>query len=131
MFLSSLSQTQKETCFCLAHNVVVSDDELTAGEERMMEEMRREMELSPDFQARYVPVDGMDHTFDSRRSQTIVLIALIRLGYADGAYEIEEQCFIQDLCEVFGLAASEFSLIENWVRRLISLEREALDLYTP
>ncbi len=127
MFLSSLTESQKETFFCLAHNVVVSDGELTVGEQVMMEEMRREMGLDDDLEPHYVDTQGMEHIFESRRARIIVLISLIRLGYADGAFEIEEQSFLKVLCKLFEIDDAEFILVENWVRRLIALESEAND----
>ncbi len=125
MFLSSLTEKQKEAFFCLAHTIVVSDGELSVGEQLMMEDMRREMGLRIEFEPHYLDVDGTQDVFDSKRSRTIVLVSLIRLGYADGAFEIEEQSFLNVLCNAFEISENEFVLIENWVRRLIALEREA------
>lgn len=127
MFLSSLSKTQQETFLCLAHNVVVSDGDLTVGEEIMMEEMRREMNMDPAFSPEYVDIDGMDQTFPDRKSRVTVLIALIQLGYADGAFEIEEQSFIRTLCDAFEITEADFALIDNWVKRLLTLQQEAKD----
>ena len=125
MFLSSLTEKQKEAFFCLAHTIVVSDGELSVGEQVMMEDMRREMGLRIDFEPHYLDVDGTQDVFDTKRSRTIVLISLIRLGYADGTFEIEEQSFLTVLCNAFEISETEFVLVENWVRRLIALEREA------
>ena len=125
MFLALLTDEQKKIFFCLAHDVVVSDGELSVGEQVMMEDMRREMNLSPDFEAQYLPLDGVDTIFDSKRSQATVLISLIRLAYADGAFEIEEQFLIKSLCTLFNTTGADLYLMENWVRRLIALEREA------
>ena len=127
MFLSSLTEIQKETFFCLAHNVVVSDGELNVGEHIMMEEMRREMSHDDELEPHYVDVQGMETIFNTKRTRIIVMISLIRLGYADGAFEIEEQSFLKVLCELFEIDDTEFILIDNWVRRLIALEREAND----
>ncbi len=110
---------------CLAHSVVVSDGDLSIGEEVMMEEMRREMNLAPTFRPKYVDIKGIEQIFDNKRSRAVTLISLIRLGYADGAFEIEEQCFLRELSSQFAISDHEFGLIDNWVKRLISLEREA------
>ncbi len=83
------------------------------------------MGLRIEFEPHYLDVDGTQDVFDSKRSRTIVLVSLIRLGYADGAFEIEEQSFLNVLCNAFEISENEFVLIENWVRRLIALEREA------
>jgi tellurite resistance protein len=125
MFLSMLTQEQKEAFLCLAHNVVVSDGDLTVGEELMMEEMRREMNVDPGFVAHYIKLDGIENIFTTRRSRATVVIALIQLGYADGAFEVEEQSFLKVLCEAFEIDNSDFALIDNWVKRLAALEREA------
>jgi hypothetical protein len=87
--------------------------------------MRKEMALSADFDPHYLNVEGTREIFDTRRSRSIVLISLVRLGYADGAFEIEEQSFLKVLCNEFEISNDDFALIENWVRRLITLEREA------
>ncbi|HIG39991.1 MAG TPA: hypothetical protein EYQ14_05545 [Gammaproteobacteria bacterium] len=125
MFLTSLTEEQKKAFFCLAHNVVVSDGDLTPDEEAMMEDMRREMDLDSGFKPYYLNIDGIESIFTSKRSRSISMISLIRLAYADGAFEIEEQCFLKDLSTAFEISDDDFQLIDNWVRRLISLEREA------
>ena len=127
MFLSSLSKIQRETFLRLAYNVVVSDGELTVGEEIMMEEMRVEMSIDSSFVPEYLELDGIEETFPDRKSRVTVLIALIQLGYADGAFEIEEQSFLRVLCQSFELSEEEFAFIDNWVKRLISLQKEARD----
>ncbi len=125
MFLTSFTPEQKEAFICLAHNVVVSDGDLTVGEEMMMEDMRREMNLDSTYEPHYLDINGIESIFPSKRTRGIAMISLIRLAYADGSFEIEEQCFLKDLCEAFEILESDFQLIDNWVRRLMSLEREA------
>ncbi len=127
MLLSTLNQQQREALFHLSHNVVVSDGDLATGEQLLMEEMRREMNLGTEFESHYLETQGIEEVFDTRRSRVIVLISLIKLGYADGAFEIEEQSFLQVLCDQFGINEKEFVRIENWVRRLLALEKEASD----
>lgn len=128
MFLHELNDRQKEAFICLAHNVVVSDGELSPGEVAMMEALKREISLDRSFEPHYMPVEGIEKIFDSRRSRVAVIIALIRLGYADGAFEIEEQFLLQQVCQLFAVTEADFSRIENWVRRLISLQEEAQTL---
>ncbi|MDZ7685145.1 MAG: hypothetical protein U5O39_09200 [Gammaproteobacteria bacterium] len=125
MYLATLNQDQKEAFFCLAYNVVVSDGELAPAERQMMESMRREMDLSPGFEAHYLPIDGMAEVFDTRRSRAITLLSLVRLSYADGTFEIEERCFLGDLRKAFGFGDHEFEQIQQWVRRLVALENDA------
>jgi tellurite resistance protein len=124
MFLYELDRKQKETFICLAHVVAVSDGELSSEERLMMNELKREIDLSPEFEPHYMPVDGIQEIFETRSARVATIIALIRLGYADGAFEIEEQFLLKEICVTFEVTESDFIIIENWVRRLIALEKE-------
>ena len=125
MWLSALSSEQRQALLGLAHNVVVSDGLLDPNEEGMLDEFRREMELHPTVEAEYLELDGVDATFDTRRSRIIVLLNLLRLSYADGAFEIEEECLLKEVGRAFGVSDEEFRLLDNWIRRFLSLEEEA------
>lgn len=126
MFLHELNTRQREAFICLAHNIVVSDGDLSPGEQVMMSALRREIGLEDTFEPHYIPVSGIADIFDTRNARVATLIALVRLSYADGAFEIEEQFLIEEICAAFEFSEKEFDLIDNWVRRLISLEKEAL-----
>ena len=128
MWLGSLSDTQRQALLRLAHNVIVSDGLLDPNEEGMMDEFRREMELTALDEPEYLEIEGIDKIFDTRRSRIIALLNLLKLSYADGAFEIEEECLLKEISQAFGLPEAEFMLLDNWVRRLTSLEAEALDL---
>ena len=128
MLLAEFTPAQKEALMRLAHSVVVSDGDLTTSEMVMMKEMRREMGLAADFEATYLDTNGIEKIFDSQRARAIALISLIRIAYADGAFEIEEQCFLRELADQFEIAPARFGLIDNWVRRLIALENEIIQL---
>ena len=111
----------------LAHNVVVSDGLLDPNEEGMLDEFKREMELTQ-VDVEYLELSGIEQVFNTRKSRVIALVNLLRLGYADGAFEIEEECLLREVCKAFQFPDAEFLLLENWVRRLIALEDEARTL---
>jgi tellurite resistance protein len=125
MWLHSLTPKQREALLGLAHNVVVSDGLLDPNEELMMDEFRREMELTPEIEAQYRELDGIEGVFDTKRSRAVALINLLHLSYVDGAFEIEEECFLRELSQLFSVTDNEFLLMDNWVRRLVALEKEA------
>ena len=125
MFLYDLNRNQKEAFICLAHVVAVSDGELSSGEQQMMGELKREICLSSAFEPHYMPIDGNRNIFNTRSSRVATIIALIRLSYADGEFEIEEQFLRKEICATFEVTEPDFTIIENWVRRLVALEREA------
>lgn len=128
MWLDSLTASQRETMLDLAHSVIVSDGLLDPNEECMLDQFRREMALSPEHRPRYVAVPGMDRVFDTQRARRIALINLIQLSYVDGALEIEEECLLRELAGAFGVDDGEFALLENWVKRLVTLQQEGLGL---
>ena len=131
MWLKSLTDEQREALLGLAHNVVVSDGILDPNEEDMLDEFKREMALKPDVVSDYLELDGIGEIFDSRRARTVAVLNLLRLSYVDGAFEIEEECLLKEVATAFGISAADFALMDNWVRRLVGLEREARDLMAP
>jgi tellurite resistance protein len=128
MWLSSLTDEQRRALLGLAHNVVVSDGLLDPNEEGMLNDFKREMELSPRIEPDYLELDGIEAIFDSRKSRVVALLNLIRLSYADGAFEIEEECLLKEISRTFEISDADFLLLDNWVRRLLALEDEARSL---
>ncbi len=128
MWLSSLSDDQRHALLRLAHNVVVSDGLLDPNEEGMLDEFRREMDINLTGEVEYMELDGIGEIFDSRRSRIIALLNLLKLSYADGAFEIEEECLLKQISETFAVDDAEFLLLDNWVKRLTTLEAEAESL---
>lgn len=128
MWLSSLHPEQRQALLGLAHNVIVSDGLLDPNEEGMLDEFKREMELNPAEESDYLELDGIERIFDTRKSRVIALLNLIRLSYADGAFEIEEECLLKEISRTFEVSDEDFLLLDNWVRRLLALETEARSL---
>ena len=125
MWLSSLTREQRDTLLGLAHNVVVSDGLLDPNEEFMMDEFKREMSIRADSPADYQELTGIEQIFDTHRARTVAVLNLLRLSYVDGAFEIEEECLLKEIAKTFGFSDDYFMLLDNWVRRLVSLEQEA------
>ena len=94
----------------------------------MLDEFKREMELNPATESEYLELDGIEGIFDTRKSRLIALLNLLRLSYADGAFEIEEECLLKEISRAFDVTDDDFMLLDNWVRRLIALEDEARSL---
>jgi tellurite resistance protein len=124
MWLSTFSQQQREAMLRLAHNVIVSDGLLDPNEEGMLESFRREMGVAADFEVEYLDLPGVEGVFPDRRSRMIVLVNLCKLSYADGAFEIEEECLINEIRKAFAVSEGHFSMLENWTKRLMALEAE-------
>lgn len=127
MWLSTLSDDQRMALMRLAHNVVVSDGLLDPNEEGMLNEFRREMELNS-TEVEYLELEGIESIFSDRQSRVVAILNLLKLSYADGAFEIEEECLLKEICRAFGIEDDEFLLLDNWVRRLNTLEEEAREI---
>lgn len=131
MWLSTLSVAQRQALLGLAHNVIVSDGLLDPNEEGMLDDFKREMDLHPSREAEYLELSGIEDVFSSRRSRIVALLNLLRLSYADGAFEIEEECVLREISRAFHVPDAEFMLLDNWVRRHLALEEEARALMGP
>ncbi|RPG45443.1 MAG: TerB family tellurite resistance protein [Gammaproteobacteria bacterium TMED134] len=128
MWLASLSDTQRQTLMRLAHNVIVSDGLLDPNEEGMLDAFRREMELAPSTELEYLELEGIDAIFPNKRERLVVLFNLCRLSYADGAFEVEEECLLNEIRRAFGVTEEEFQAIDEWTGRFSSLMEEARDM---
>ena len=129
MWLSNLNKDQHQALIRLAHNVIVSDGLLDPNEEGMFDLLKKEMGIENSQQVEYLSLDGIEKIFPDRKARIIVLINLIRIGYVDGAFEIEEECLLRDLANSFDIGLDEFELLDNWVKRLVGLEKEAQALF--
>lgn len=125
MWLASLTDRQRDALLGLAHDVVVSDGLLDPNEEAMLVEFRREMARAPDARSDYLELNGIGEIFDSRRARVVAVLNLLHLSYADGAFEIEEECLLRAVARAFDINAADFALMDNWVKRLVALEAEA------
>ena len=128
MWLSTLSEAQRIALLGLAHNVVVSDGLLDPNEEGMLEQLRREMGIDTGYEPEYLELDGISQIFTTRPVRVVALLNLLKLSYADGAFEVEEECLLKEISSTFDIADDEFLLLDNWVKRLVSLESEAESL---
>ena len=128
MWLSQLSGEQQETMLRLAHNVIVSDGLLDPNEEGMLEAFRREMGVPADFQVEYLELEGISRVFSERKERLIVLMNLCKLSYADGAFEIEEECLINEIRKAFDVSEAQFDMLQGWIKRMTLLESEGAAL---
>ena len=94
----------------------------------MLEAFRREMGVSSDFQIEYLELAGIETVFSERKERLIVLMNLCKLSYADGAFEIEEECLINEIRKAFDVSEAQFVMLQGWIKRMMSLEAEGAAL---
>ena len=95
MWLSSLTEDQREALLGLAHNVIVSDGLLDPNEEWMLDEFKREMELHPNTEAEYLELEGIEQTFDSRRARIVALLEPVALELCRRRFRDRGRVFAQ------------------------------------
>ena len=127
MWLATLTSDQREAMLRLAHNVIVSDGLLDPNEEGMLEAFRREMGVSADFEIEYLDLEVWSK-YSRIARRLIVLINLCKLSYADGAFEIEEECLINEIRKAFEVSEVHFNMLQHWTKRLLDLEAEGAAL---
>lgn len=125
MWLSSLTAKQRTALIGLAHDVVESDGLLDPSEELMMSEFKREMSLSSSEPTGHMDLEGIEKIFHAKREQVIVLLNLLRLSYADGEFNVDEESLVKEIALAFQLDDEEFRKLDDWVRRLVEIELEA------
>ena len=125
MWLSSLTAKQRTALIGLAHDVVESDGLLDPSEELMMSEFKREMSLTSSEPTGHMDLEGIENIFHTKREQVIVLLNLLRLSYADGEFNVDEESLVKEIALAFEVEDEEFRRLDDWVRRLIEIELEA------
>ncbi len=95
----------------------------------MIDEFKREMAFGQKSSNGELEEGEIAAIFDTPRVRRIVLINLLRLSYVDGEFDIEEECLLKQVAELFEVDDSEFQRMDSWVRRLVALEREATSVF--
>ena len=60
-----------------------------------------------------------------------MLMNLCKLSYADGAFEIEEECLINEIRKAFDVSEAQFDMLQGWIKRMTLLESEGAALLEP
>ena len=77
-----------------------------------MTQLDHEIGLSS-FEPHYLQTEDVEKIFDTRRARIAVILNVIRLGYANGPFEINEQFLLEEVCRLFSFTNQEFAVIEN------------------
>ena len=127
MFLSMLSEPQKKAFLALAARYVAEDGLVERKELGWMDGLKREMSMSQQ-RAGDEPPEELFPLFDSRSSQIIAILEIIRLGYVDGEHSPAESVFVAAMARAFRLSPDLLRDADAWASRHAALTREALEL---
>lgn len=125
MFLARLSEIQKKTFLAIALKIIGSDGVLDPNERRMIELMRFEMGLFTETDLPEGSIEELAAPFDTRETQSILLMESIALAYADQDLSGEEQKILRALALIFGISEQDATEMENWVLEYKKLQDKA------
>ena len=128
MWLMTLTDSQRGALMVLAQHLIHADDVLDISEEMMLEDFRRQMQLYENSGAPTESIENLATRFDTRMSRCVALLNLLRLGYVDGSFDVEEESLMLHIAQVLGFSDIEYRIFEDWVRRLAALEVEGKKL---
>lgn len=126
MFLNRLNTSERESFLSLALLAAEANGVVEAEEYAMMEEYCREMGIAF-FDARKIKsfekVAALfkESTIEIKR---IVILEIIGLMNADGAYDDQEKAFVQKLAQAIGVSEVYVSNLSGLIDRYLDLVRE-------
>ena len=125
MFVHYLDERQQAALLHYAREVMVADSAIDPEESLQMEVLRGE--VRPGVQSEAVPMEQLRDLFSDRPSKVILLIELLGMGYADEAFVAQESKMINEIAGIL-MDTDVLQIIESWVRRQLSLLKEAQEL---
>jgi len=109
----------------LAHLAAV-DDSIELDEKKMVEQYAEAWELDASATSQVqdiletkssLSLDRLTSEFSESGTRFLLVQELMRLGYADGAYDEEERREIASIAQRLGMSENQFREVEKWVGR--------------
>lgn len=125
MFVHYLDERQQAALLHYAREVMVADSAIDPEESLQMEVLRGQ--VRPGVQSEAVPMEQLCDLFSDRPSRVILLMELLGMGYADEEFVAQESKMINEIAGIL-MDTDVLQIIESWVRRQLSLLKEAQEL---
>lgn len=131
MFLGMLNEKERKNFLELAKVAMEVDGEVTESEQEMLENFRREVDLT-DYEIKNTPIKDLKMFFDmsTKQSKKAVLFELAGMLYADQEVADSEAKWLKELGEGWGLRDSEIRKIIRWVMDFNDLLAEGFEYIT-
>jgi uncharacterized tellurite resistance protein B-like protein len=129
MFLQHLNDKEKKAFLTLAKEFILVDGALSQEEEALINVMKAEMGIEEGYPEGEKTREELFKVFETRKSRVAALIEMQGLGYANMEYHTEEQAFVQQMAEAFGVNQEELKRIDEWVVRQVALLYEANEFW--
>jgi hypothetical protein len=125
MFLHLLNDRQQKAFLTLARQFIEADENLSAGEQNLLELMYAETGLPFETELPAGDMKALLQEFDNRQVRSAVILELIGVGHADDEFHPEESQFIRNVATAFGVPNERVEQMESWVQRQLQLALEA------
>jgi len=125
VFVHYLNERQQAALLHYAREVMVADSAIDPEESLQMEVLRGQMR--PGVQSEAVSLKQLCDLFSDRPSRVILLMELLGMGYADQELVARESKMINEIAGIL-MDTDALQAIESWVRRQLSLLKEAQEL---
>lgn len=115
---------------CLAARMASADAQLQDKELAMLSQMRHEMDIPSSWRPSKVTTVVLLDRFADHRSQTIVLLELLRLARSDQNVPEQERLFFIEVATAFSFSRPQVRAVLQWTRRHEVLMEEAESMMT-
>ena len=125
MFVHYLDERQQAALLHYAREVMVADSAIDPEESLQMEVLRGQ--VRPGVQSEAVPMEQLRDLFSDRPRRVILLMELLGMAYANEDFVARESKMINEIAGTL-MDTDILKTIESWVRRQLSLLKEAQEL---
>jgi hypothetical protein len=128
MFLHILTLDQQTAFLALAKQFIAADEVLSGEEHNQLELAMAEVGWDFDEEVPEMSKEDIAKAFDTPSAQRVALLELIGIGLADQEFHPNENAFVCDMAQRWGIAEGTVPKLLSWVERQIALAREGEDL---
>jgi uncharacterized tellurite resistance protein B-like protein len=129
MFLTDLTEEQKNAFHNIAMDLIYSDEILDTNEAKLMTKLDSEMGLSKKETSKNKDQEKLLSAFETKKSKAIVILELLMLAYSDDDFNIDESNYIQNIANSLGVSSIDFTEMKWWARKKTDLDKEVLKFF--
>jgi len=123
VFLHLLKEQQKEAFLTLAQRLSMADGEDDPDELAALHDIKLQMNFAGNADMSNVLGDLPLAPFESGRDQSIVLMELLMISYADDYLHQAEAALIGEIAAAFGVDQDRLNVMAEWAMDALDLKR--------
>jgi tellurite resistance protein len=128
MFISVLSESEKQAFLCLAHKVIASDGVIANSETAVFNGLASELRLT-NLESSLSERESYDvFSSSSEAIKRAVYIELLSLAIADGVFDASEKEYMKAILSKLGLPDSFAEKAGKWLSEYFSILKVGINL---